>query len=117
MAGPETFEFTDDNFDDAVLQSDVPVLVDFWAEWCGPCKALAPVINELAKEYAGRAKVGKLDTDGNREVSVRFSVSAIPTVILFNSGEIVEKFVGLRGKKDLQAALDGVVASARPASG
>ncbi len=117
MAGPETLEVTDDNFDDAVLGSDTPVLVDFWAEWCGPCKALAPVINELATEYAGKVKVGKLDTDGNREVSVRFSVSAIPTVILFNGGEIVEKFVGLRGKKDFQTALDNVVASGRPATG
>ena len=106
MAGPNTLEFTDDNFDAEVLNSETPVLVDFWAEWCGPCKALTPVIDELATENDGKAKVGKLDTDANREVSVRFSVSAIPTVILFHKGEIVEKFVGLRGKKDFQTALD-----------
>lgn len=109
MVGPDTLELTDDNFDDEVLGSDKPVLVDFWAEWCAPCKALTPVINELATQYVGKAKVGKVDTDANREVSVRFSVSAIPTVILFHNGAIVEKFVGLRGKKDFQAALDRVV--------
>ena len=106
MASPNTLEFTDDNFDEVVLGSDTPVLVDFWAEWCGPCKALGPVIDELAGDYGEKAKIGKLDTDANREVSVRFSVSAIPTVILFNQGEVVEKFVGLRSKKDFAAALD-----------
>lgn len=106
MAGANTLEFTDANFDEEVLQSDTPVLVDFWAEWCGPCKALGPVIDELATEYDGKAKIGKVDTDANREISVRFSVSAIPTVILFNRGEIIQKFVGLRAKKEFQAALD-----------
>ena len=113
MAGKNTLEITDANFDDSVLKSDQPVLVDFWAEWCGPCKALSPLIDELAKDYQGRAKVGKVDTDANRQVSVRFSVSAIPTVILFNKGEIVENFVGLRGKKDFQGALDRVVVQAK----
>ena len=106
MAGPNTLEFSDETFDNDVLNSDKPVLVDFWAEWCGPCKALAPLIDELATDYSGRIKVGKVDTDANREVSVRFSVSAIPTVILFSNGEIVEKFIGLRSKKDFQTALD-----------
>ena len=108
MAGPNTVEFSDANFDEAVLQSDQPVLVDFWAEWCGPCKALGPLIDELATEYEGKVKVGKVDTDANKEVSVRFAVSAIPTVILFNKGEIVQKFVGLRGKKEFETALDRV---------
>lgn len=112
MAGANTLEFSDQNFDEAVLNSDTPVLVDFWAEWCGPCKALAPVIDELADEYGDKVKVGKLDTDANREVSVRFSVSAIPTVILFHKGEIVEKFVGLRSKKDFQTSLDNLVSAA-----
>ena len=114
MAGPHTLEFTDATFDEVVLQSDRPVLVDFWAVWCGPCKALAPIIDDLAADYDGRVKVGKVDTDANREVSVRFSVSAIPTVILFHKGEIVQKFVGLRGKKDFQTALDRLAAPARP---
>ena len=108
MACASTLEFTDGNFDETVLESDQPVLVDFWAEWCGPCKALTPIIDELAVKYDGKVKVGKLDTDANREVSVQYSVSAIPTVILFNKGEIVEKFVGLRGKKDFEAVLDRV---------
>ena len=109
MAGPNTLEFTDANFDEQVINSDVPVLVDFWAEWCGPCKALGPTIDELATEFEGKVRVGKLDTDANREISVRFQVSAIPTIIVFNKGEIAEKFVGLRGKADLQAALNAAI--------
>ena len=108
MAGPNTIEFNDANFDEVVLQSDQPVLVDFWAEWCAPCKALGPLIDELAATYEGKVKVGKVDTDANKEVSVRFAVSAIPTVILFHKGEIVQKFIGLRGKKEFETALDRV---------
>lgn len=108
MAGANTLEFTDENFDESVVNSDKPVLVDFWAEWCGPCKALGPIIDELATAYHDRVKVGKVDTDANKEVSVRFSVSAIPTVMLFNKGEIVEKFIGLRSKKDFETALNKV---------
>ncbi len=107
MAGADTLEFTDGNFEEEVLKSEVPVLVDFWAEWCGPCKALTPIIDELATEYAGKAKVGKVDTDANRDVSMKYSVSAIPTVLLISAGEVKEKFVGLRSKSELAAALDG----------
>ena len=113
MAGANTLEFADATFDEAVLQADRPVLVDFWAVWCAPCKALAPVIDELANDYNGRVKVGKVDTDANQKVSVRYSVSAIPTLILFNKGQIVEKFVGLRGKKELQTALDRLVGATK----
>ncbi|HNQ24001.1 MAG TPA: thioredoxin [Phycisphaerae bacterium] len=109
MAGPHTLEFTDANFETEVLNSSAPVLVDFWAEWCGPCRALGPVIDELATEYAGKVKVGKVDTDANRAVSMRYQISAIPTVLLLNQGQLVERFVGLRSKKDLKAAVDGVL--------
>lgn len=112
MAGANTLEFTDGNFESEVLNSDLPVLVDFWAEWCGPCKALTPVIDELADEFVGKVKIGKLDTDANRETATKYSVSAIPSLILFTSGEIKEKFVGLRPKQELAAALSGVAASA-----
>lgn len=108
MAGSDTLEFTDANFEAEVLKSDTPVLVDFWAEWCMPCKTLGPTIDELATEYVGKAKVGKMNTDSNREIPVKYSVQAIPTVLIFKGGEVVEKFVGLKSKKDFQAVLDGV---------
>ncbi|HOA72335.1 MAG TPA: thioredoxin [Phycisphaerae bacterium] len=106
MAGPHTKEFTDANFEEEVLQASEPVLVDFWAEWCMPCKALGPIIDELATEYAGRVKVGKIDIDSNQSSSARFQISAVPTVILFKDGEVREKFVGLRSKSELAASLD-----------
>ena len=106
MAGPDTIEFKDDTFEGQVLQSDKPVLVDFWAEWCAPCKALGPTIDALATEYKDRAVIGKLDTDGNPQTASQYSVSAIPTVILFQGGEVKEKFVGLRSEKDFKEAID-----------
>jgi len=102
-------ELTDDNFEAEVAQSDKPVLVDFWADWCMPCKMLAPTIDELAEEYDGKVKVGKLDTDGNREVAVKYGISAIPTIILFKDGEVFHKFVGVTPKKDFAAKLDEAV--------
>lgn len=109
MAGDNVREFTDSNFENEVLQSDQPVLVDFWAEWCMPCRMLAPTIHELAEEYSGKVKVGKVDTDSNRDVSVKFGISAIPTIILFKNGEVQKKFVGLTRKEDFKAALDSAV--------
>ena len=109
MAGANTQTFTDDNFEQDVLKADVPVLADFWAEWCMPCVALAPTIDELADEFAGKVKVGKVDTDANRTVASTYGISAIPTVMLFKGGEIVEKFVGLTSKKDFVDALNKVV--------
>jgi thioredoxin 1 len=99
-------ELTDQNFDQEIVQSQATALVDFWAEWCMPCKMLGPVIEELADEYAGRLKVGKVDTDSNRQIAIKFGISAIPTLILFKGGQMVKKFVGLQQKRDLKAALD-----------
>ena len=106
MASENVLELTDQNFETEVLKSDKPVLVDFWAEWCMPCRMLTPTIEKLAKDYNGKIKVGKLDTDANRDVSMRFGISAIPTVILFKDGKVAQKFVGLRQEKDFKEALD-----------
>ena len=110
MASDATLELNDDNFEQEVIQSDKPVLVDFWAEWCMPCRMLAPTIDELAEEYQGQVKVGKLDTDGSRNVPMKYGISAIPTVILFQNGEVVQKFVGVTSKQDFKAELDKVTA-------
>lgn len=112
MAGPHTKEFTEQNFEQEVLSSSKPVLVDFWAEWCMPCKALGPTIDELATEYAGKAAVGKVDTDANPSLSARFGISAIPTVILFQDGQVKQKFVGLRSKKDFKMSIDQLLGGA-----
>ena len=106
MASENVKEFTDQNFETEVLKSDQPVLVDFWAEWCMPCRMLTPTIEKLAKDYNGKVKVGKLDTDANRDVSMKFGISAIPTVILFKNGQVAQKFVGLRQERDFRDALD-----------
>jgi thioredoxin 1 len=110
MAGQNVVEFTDQNFEQEVLKSTQPVLVDFWAEWCMPCRMLAPTIEKIATEYAGKVKVGKVDTDANREVSIKYGISAIPTVILFRNGQVAQKFVGLRQERDFKAALDAPAA-------
>ncbi len=109
MASDAVRELTDSNFDTEVIKADIPVLVDFWAEWCQPCRMLAPTIEEIADEYKGKAKVGKLDTDANRETSMKYNISAIPTVILFKDGEVKKKFVGLTSKDQFKTALDDVV--------
>ncbi len=99
-------EFTDSNFQSDVLDTDQPVLVDFWAPWCGPCKMLAPTIEELAGEYDGRARIGKMNTDENPQTATAHQISAIPTVMLFKGGEVVERFVGVTPKDKFSAALD-----------
>ena len=108
MAGQNVIELTDQNFEQEVLNSEVPVLVDFWAEWCMPCKMLTPTIEKLANDYQGKVKVGKVDTDSNRDTALKYSISNIPTVILFKGGEMSQRFVGLRPEKDFKAALDEV---------
>ncbi len=106
MAGPNTLTFTDADFDSDVLNSDVPVLVDFWAEWCGPCRMMSPTVDQVATEYAGKVKVGKLDVDTNQQTAGRYGIRGIPTILLFKGGQIVEQKVGAIGKPEFQKMLD-----------
>lgn len=111
MAGNNVTEFTDQNFEQEVLKSEQPVLVDFWADWCMPCKMLAPTIDKIATQYAGKVKVGKVDVDSNRDASMKYGITAIPTVILFKNGQVAQKFVGLRQEREFQEALDAASAT------
>ncbi len=104
MAG-SVLEFTDGNFQAEVLNSQQPVLVDFWAPWCGPCKMLAPTIEQLAGEFEGKVRIGKLNTDDNPQVASSYGISAIPTVLLFKGGNIVERFVGVTPKGKMSDSL------------
>lgn len=97
---------TSDNFKSTVDSSTVPLLVDFWAPWCGPCKAIAPVLEELAGEMAGKLSIGKVDVDENGEIAAQYNVRAIPTLILFKDGQVAEQFVGLVGKSDLKTKIE-----------
>jgi len=106
MAGPNTLTFTDGDFDTEVLRSEVPVLVDFWAEWCGPCRQMGPTIDAVASEYAGKIKVGKLDVDSNGGTAMRYNVRGIPTLLLFKDGRVVEQRVGAIGKSEVLRMLE-----------
>ena len=105
MAG-NVVELTDADFDEMIHTAGTPVLVDFWAPWCGPCRMMGPIIEEFAKDYTGKAKVFKLNTDEARDSAMEFGISAIPTIILFKDGQVQKKWVGLTSKKDLAAAID-----------
>jgi thioredoxin 1 len=108
MAG-NVIELTDETFDETI-QSDMPVLVDFWAPWCGPCKMMGPIIEQVANEYAGKAVVCKMDTDDQRQAAINYAISAIPTLILFKDGQMVKKWVGLTQKNVISAAIDENIA-------
>ncbi len=101
--------FTDDNFATEVLQSDKPVLVDFWAVWCGPCKMIAPFVEELAGELEGKAKVGKLDVDNNQESAIKYGVRSIPTVLIFKGGKVVDTIIGAVPKNQLKQKLEAAI--------
>ena len=101
---------SDDTFDQEVIKSDIPVLVDFWAQWCGPCRMIAPAVGELAEEYNGRVAVGKLNIDENPDTPQKYGVRSIPTLLLFKDGKVVESTVGVAGKEQLAALLDKHVA-------
>ncbi len=101
--------FTDDNFEKEVLNSDLPVLIDFWAVWCGPCKIIAPVVEQLAEEYSGKLKVGKLDVDSNQEASIKYGVRSIPTLLLFKNGQVKETIIGAIPKAQIVQKINSLI--------
>jgi thioredoxin 1 len=105
MASERIVELSAANFEQEVTNSATPVLVDFWAEWCGPCKMIAPVLDELAEEKAGQLKIAKVNVDEHQELAMKFGIRAIPTLLLFKAGEVKEQIIGMTGKKDLERRL------------
>ncbi|MDP3987539.1 MAG: thioredoxin [Candidatus Levybacteria bacterium] len=101
---------TDESFEQDVLQSRIPVLVDFWAAWCTPCKIIGPIVEELAKEYAGKLKVGKVNVDENQNIAVKYGIMSIPTLLLFKKGEPVKSLVGMQGKDRLKREIEEILA-------
>ncbi len=110
MAATNIVTLTQDNFEKEVLQSPKPVLVDFWAEWCGPCKMLGPILDELAQEYDGRVTIAKVNIDDHQGLAAQYGIHSIPTLLLFQNGQVANQIVGLRSKKDLKASFDKVTA-------
>ncbi|MBR9859616.1 thioredoxin [bacterium] len=102
-------EFSDANFEEEVLKSDTPVLVDFWAEWCGPCRMIGPIVEELSSEYEGKVKIGKLNIDHNREVPNTYGIRSIPTLLVFKNGELVDKLVGAVPKSNITSKLEAQI--------
>jgi len=108
MASPLIVTLTQENFAQQALQSTTPVLIDFWAEWCGPCKMIAPLLDELADEYNGKIKIGKVNIDEQQALATQYGIRAIPTLLLLNKGQVAEQMVGAKSKRDLKASLDRV---------
>jgi thioredoxin 1 len=104
-------EFTDANFDEKVLSSELPVLVDFWAEWCGPCRMIGPIVEEISKEYSGKAVVGKLNVDENPQVASNYGIRSIPTLLVFKNGQLVDKIVGAVPKTSIVSKIEAQMAS------
>ncbi len=109
MTSATVRELSQDDFHREVVESDRPVLVDFWADWCQPCLMLAPIVEQLAEQYAGRITVAKVDTDANRDLSLEYAINSIPSVLLFKDGKVVERFIGVRTRSEYAAALDAVL--------
>ena len=105
----DIFEVTDDSFDEEIMNGEIPAVVDFWAEWCGPCKMIGPVIEELASAYKGKIKIAKMDVDKNRKTPARFGIRNIPTLILFKGGEVVNTIVGAQSKKSLDEEMKKLI--------
>jgi thioredoxin 1 len=106
MAAQNIVTLTDGNFSQEVLSSATPVVVDFWAEWCGPCKMIAPVLDELAGEYDGKVKIGKVNIDDHQQLAINYGINSIPTLLFFKGGKVVEQIVGMKSKRDLKASFD-----------
>ncbi len=106
----KTITITDDNFDEEVVKSDKPVLIDFWATWCGPCKMIAPIVEELVDEYEGKAKIGKLDVDNNQQTAIKFGVRSIPTILIFKEGKLKDTIIGAVPKGQIVQRLNSAIA-------
>lgn len=111
MASANIVTLTDTNFDTEVTKASQPVLVDFWAEWCGPCKMVAPILDELATEYGGKIKIGKVNIDDHQALATQYGIRAIPTLLIFKNGQVIDQVVGLRSKKDFKGKLDRALTS------
>ena len=109
MASSNIVNLTEANFAQEVTQSPIPVLVDFWAEWCGPCKMIAPILDEIASEYDGKVKIGKVNIDEQQSLAAQHGIRAVPTLLIFKDGEVADQIIGLKSKRDLKANLDKVV--------
>lgn len=104
-----TITFTDSNFKSEVLDSNIPVLVDFWAEWCGPCRMVGPIVEKLAKDYSGKVKIGKLNVDDNAETPSQYGIQGIPTILLFKNGQLANQIVGYQPEDKLKTAIDSIL--------